>query len=63
MLTQLPGRDDQLVDARALQRTIDRLREARIALPTFAQLANPALDPAKCASRRSRRSGRTTPIR
>jgi cysteine synthase A len=47
MLTQLPGRDDQLVDARALQRTIDRLRDARVVLPTFGQLANPGLIPHK----------------
>ena len=47
MLTELPGRDDQLVDARALQRTIDRLRDARVVLPTFGQLANPRLIPHK----------------
>ncbi len=47
MLTELPGRDDQLVDARALQRTIDRLRDARVVLPTFGQLANPGLIPHK----------------
>ena len=45
MLTELPGRDDQLVDARALQRTIDRLRDARVVLPTFGQLSNPLLAP------------------
>ena len=47
MPTQLPGRDDQLVDARALQPTIDRLRDARVVLPTFGQLANPGLIPRK----------------
>jgi cysteine synthase len=35
-----------LVDPVALERTIEWLREARIALPTFSQLANPALIPA-----------------
>jgi len=34
-----------LVDPVALERTIEWLREARIALPTFSQLANPALTP------------------
>ena len=34
-----------LVDPVALERTIEWLREARIALPTFSQLANPALIP------------------
>ena len=47
MPTQLPGRDDQLVDARALRPTIDRLRDARVVLPTFGQLANPGLIPRK----------------
>ena len=45
MPTQLPGRDDQLVDAQPSQPTIDRLRDARIVLPTFAQLAEPGSIP------------------
>ena len=53
MPTQLPGRDDQLVDARALQPTIDRLRDARVVLPTFGQLASPGLDSAPGCARRS----------
>jgi cysteine synthase A len=47
MRTELPGRDDRVVDARALQGTIERLRDARVVLPTFGQLANPGLIPPK----------------
>jgi cysteine synthase len=36
----------ELVDPVVLERTIGSLREARVALPTFAQLANPELVPA-----------------
>ena len=43
MRTERVGRE--LVDPAALDRTIERLREARIALPTFAQLADPELIP------------------
>ena len=35
----------EVVDADALARTVERLRGARIALPTFAQLASPSLIP------------------
>jgi cysteine synthase A len=45
MLTNQFGRDSSVVDAGALERTVDRLREARVALPTFGQLANPGLIP------------------
>jgi cysteine synthase len=45
VLTKLVGRDNQVVDARAVARTLERLREARVALPTFGQLANPGLIP------------------
>jgi len=43
--TKLQRRDSQVVDPQVLDRTVDRLREARVALPTFGQLANPALIP------------------
>jgi cysteine synthase len=43
--TKLQGRDSQVIDPQVLDRTVDRLREARVALPTFGQLANPALIP------------------
>jgi len=39
------GRDTEVVDVRALERAADRLREARVALPTFAQLADPGRIP------------------
>ena len=45
MQTKLQGRDSQVIDPQVLDRTVDRLREARVALPTFGQLANPALIP------------------
>ena len=44
MLTKPPG-TDQASDAGALDRTVDRLRDARVALPTFGQLADPKLVP------------------
>jgi len=43
--TKLQGRDSQVIDSQVLERTVDRLREARVALPTFGQLASPALIP------------------
>jgi cysteine synthase A len=49
--TQTVGPDHSLVDADVLERSIERFRESRIALPTFAQLAEPALIPA--AARRA----------
>ncbi|MEP7224426.1 MAG: pyridoxal-phosphate dependent enzyme [Actinomycetota bacterium] len=45
MQTKLQGRDSQVIDPQMLERTVDRLREARVALPTFGQLADPALIP------------------
>ena len=47
MPTQVPRTDGRLVDTGALQRTVDRLRDARVVLPTFGQLANPGLIPPK----------------
>ena len=38
--------DAELADGRTLARAVERFREASIALPTFAQLADPALVPA-----------------
>jgi len=43
--TKLLGRESHVVDAQVLERAVDRLREARVALPTFGQLANPGLVP------------------
>jgi cysteine synthase len=40
----------EVVDANALERTAERLQDARIALPTFAQLADPGLVPAEVRS-------------
>jgi hypothetical protein len=45
VLTHHPSQESRVVEAVALERTVDRLREARVALPTFAQLANPELIP------------------
>jgi len=41
----------EIADEEVLERTIDRFRESHIALPTFAQLADPSLVPAKIAER------------
>jgi len=41
----------EVVDANALARTVERLREARVALPTFGQLANPTLVPSAVKER------------
>jgi len=38
----LPGLEDDLADRAVLERTARRIREARILLPTFAELADPA---------------------
>jgi cysteine synthase len=43
-MTQL-GLEKEIVDRAVYQRTVKRFREARVALPTFAQLADPALIP------------------
>ena len=40
-----PGLEREVVDSRVLERTAERFREIRIALPTFAQLADPGLIP------------------
>jgi cysteine synthase A len=45
VLTEQLGRDRERVDPRALERAVERCREAGIGLPTFAQLADPALIP------------------
>ena len=47
MLTKLPGSDGHVENVRGLERTIERLRSARVALPTFGQLASPELIPRK----------------
>src|SRR3990170_1059210 len=39
------GPDSDVVDVHALERAADRLREARVGLPTFAQLADPGRIP------------------
>ncbi|HEY4620361.1 MAG TPA: pyridoxal-phosphate dependent enzyme [Gaiellaceae bacterium] len=46
MVSRLMGPDSDVVDVHALERAADRLREARVALPTFAQLADPGRIPA-----------------
>ena len=46
MLTQQVRSESVVSDPRALERAVERCREARIALPTFAQLADPTLVPA-----------------
>jgi cysteine synthase A len=43
--TQQPSQQDRVADREALERTVDRLREARVGLPTFTQLAHPELIP------------------
>ena len=45
MLANLLGTDGEVVDAGALERTVEGLREARVLLPTFGQLADPSLVP------------------
>jgi len=44
--TNLSHPETHVVDAVVLEGVVDRLREARVALPTFAQLASPELIPA-----------------
>ncbi len=46
MATQTVGSARPIVDEEVLERSIDRFRTQRIALPTFAQLADPSLVPA-----------------
>jgi cysteine synthase len=45
------GRSAEVVDSQALDRTVERLREIRVLLPTFGQLANPGLTPATVRER------------
>jgi cysteine synthase len=45
MHTEQIGPDRDLVDPEALERAVERCRDAGIGLPTFAQLADPALVP------------------
>ncbi len=47
MSTEVLGLERELVDADVLERSVTRFRDARIALPTFAQLADPTLIPAE----------------
>ena len=63
MLTESPAGDGEIVDAQVLERAVGRFREAGIALPTFAQLADPETDSRRPSRPSSPRSGRTTPIR
>jgi len=46
VVSRLIGPDSEVVDVHALERAADGLREARVALPTFAQLADPGRIPA-----------------
>jgi cysteine synthase len=46
VVTETFGLGHRIVDPEVLARSVDRFREARIALPTFAQLADPSLIPA-----------------
>jgi cysteine synthase len=41
------GGDGDVTDARALERVVERLRDAHVLLPTFAQLADPSLAPGR----------------
>ena len=50
MLTERLGPKQELLDSRALERAVERCRDARIALPTFAQLADPSLVPERVTS-------------
>jgi len=45
VLANVSRRDREVADADALAHAVGRLREARVALPTFAQLASPELVP------------------
>ena len=47
MATDSIGLEHEVVEPDVLERSLERFREARIALPTFAQLANPSLIPAR----------------
>src|ERR1051325_8398569 len=43
--SEMLGLDQQVVDAENLEKSLERCRSGGIALPTFAQLASPALIP------------------
>ena len=51
----------QVGDPATLERTVERLREAGVALPTFAQLADPGADPGARPRARSRDVGPDEP--
>ena len=51
MLANLLGTGGEVVDARALERTVERLRETQVLLPTFGQLADPSLVPSAVRER------------
>jgi len=46
VLANLLGHGGEVVDPKSLERAVDRLRETRVVLPTFGQLASPGLVPA-----------------
>ena len=46
MITDRLGLTREQADPQTLERTVDYFRQARIALPTFTQLAHPTLIPA-----------------
>ena len=51
MLTERATEDGEIVDVQVLERAVARFREARVALPTFAQLADPDRIPGAVAAR------------
>jgi cysteine synthase len=54
VLANLQGHGGAVVDTAALERTVERLRETRVLLPTFGQLANPGLVPGAVRERLAR---------
>ena len=51
MLTESPAENGEIVDVQVLERTVARFRDEGIALPTFAQLADPATIPPAITAR------------
>jgi cysteine synthase len=51
VLANLLGPGGEILDERTLERTVERLREARVPLPTFGQLADPGLVPTAVRAR------------
>jgi len=51
MLTEQAGSPRSIVDSEVLERTVERFREAGVALPRFAELADPTLVPGKVRER------------